>query len=177
MQNAIPFALHLAPSISANQDFPDADLKPKRGPKPKTFSNGLHRHLQVAVAEDMHWFDDYVHGACATVAKAHNGVFRVSPSDVLRVCLIPVISTESVQSIVLNHELTPVSADHARRIAQTARFALGGMALFLEDNPDLYDVLEAEVSFILSYPSLHVIPVSYGTSGSDHEGRGRGEAA
>lgn len=172
MQKAIPFVLHLTPgTLAASQD---SDLKPRRGPKPKAFANVLHRHLQVAVAEDMQWLDDYVHGACATVAKVHNGVFRVSPSDVLRVCLIPIISTESVQSIILNHELMPVSADHARRIAQTARFALGGVALFLEDNPDLYDTLEAEVSFILSFPPSHGLPVPYGTSDSAEDDYNQG---
>ncbi|MCR8721731.1 hypothetical protein NVV30_23920 [Pseudomonas syringae] len=118
MQKTIPFVLHLTPgTLAANQD---SDLKPKRGPKPKAFANVLHQHLQVAVAEDMQWLDDYIHGACATVAKVHNGVFRVSPSDVLRVCLIPIISTEGVQSIILNHELMPVSADHARRIVSAS---------------------------------------------------------
>lgn len=104
MQTAIPFALHLTPgTLAANQQFSDTTPKAKRGPKSKAFVNALHRHLQVAVAEEMQWIDDYVHGACATVAKVHNGVFRVSPSDVIRVCLISIITTDSVQSIILNH--------------------------------------------------------------------------
>lgn len=68
----------------------------------------------------------------------------------------------------------PVSPDHARRIAQTARFALGGIALFLEDNPDLYDTLEAEVSFTLSFPSSRGLPVPLGTSDSSDDDYNQG---
>jgi len=125
--------------------------KSGRGPKPKVFINSLARHIQVADAEAMGWVDDYVYGACCGVGGRSNGKLNASPADVRRVCMLDTISTDSVQAIIRNHEKLPVSKPHARRIAQIARFAIGGMSHYLHRNPAIKKTLDYEVNFGASY--------------------------
>lgn len=125
--------------------------KSGRGPKPKVLINPLARHIQVADTEAMGWVDDYVHGACCTVGGRSNGRLNASPADVRRVCMLDTISTDSVQAIIRNHEKLPVSKPHARRIAQIARFAIGGISHYLHRNPAIKKILDYEVGFAASY--------------------------
>jgi hypothetical protein len=125
----------------------------KRGPKPKVFVNLLAQHIQVAYAENHAWLDDYVFGACSVVGGVSNGKLNVSPSDVRRVCMLERISTEGVQAIIRNHDFKPVSPQQARRLAQVARFALDGMSLYLQRNPETMKFLAFEVDFASSYVS------------------------
>ncbi|MGO4323783.1 hypothetical protein [Pseudomonas sp. KB_12] len=126
-------------------------VRAKRGPKPKVFVNTLAPYVQVAHAEGMQWLDDFVYGACYTSGGTSNGTLNVSPSDVLRVCMLPIISTETVRSIIRNRSFEPVSESQARRIANAAKFAIGGIDLYLSGNSEVMDALRYEVDFIASY--------------------------
>lgn len=126
-------------------------VRAKCGPKPKVFVNTLAPYIQVAHAEGMQWVDDFVYGACYTVGKVSNGKLNVSPSDVLRVCMLPIISTKAVRSVIRTRSFEPVSDRQARRIAEVATFAIGGIDLYLSRNPRIMDALHYEVDFIASY--------------------------
>lgn len=126
-------------------------VRAKRGPKPKVFVNALAPYIQVAHAEGMYWVDDFVYGACYTSGEVSNGTLNVSPSDVLRVCMLPIISTETVRSVIRTRSFEPVSDRQARRIAKVAKFAIGGIDLYLSRHPEVLAALQYEVDFIASY--------------------------
>lgn len=131
-----------------------ADLdaqRSKRGPKPKVTPNRYASHFKVAHAECHSWVDDYVHGACMTVGGVNNGKMNASPSHVLLACMLDQISTEIVKSVIRLKGLRTMSDQQARRICQCARFAIGGMELYLERNPTIRDQLQWEVDFANSY--------------------------
>lgn len=140
-----------APSLMP-EDVIDLDAaRAKRGPKPKIFVNFLALFIQVAHAEGVQWVDDFVYGACYTSGEVSSGTLNVSPSDVLRVCMLPVISTETVRSIIRTRSFEPVSDRQARRIAKVAKFAIGGIDLYLSRSPRILDAIQYEVDFISSY--------------------------
>ncbi|MFP0195972.1 hypothetical protein ACKJSM_12460 [Pseudomonas sp. PHC1] len=126
-------------------------VRARRGPKPKVFVNTLAPYVQVAHSEGMQWLDDFVYGACYTSGGTSNGALNVSPTDVLRVCMLPIISTETVRSVIRVRSFEPVSESQARRIANAAKFAIGGIDLYLSRNPEVMDALRYEVDFIASY--------------------------
>lgn len=126
-------------------------VRAKCGPKPKVFVNTLAPYIQVAHAEGMQWVEDFVYGACYTSGEVSNGTLNVSPSDVLRVCMLPIVSTEAVRSVIRTRSFEPVSDRQARRVAKVATFAIGGMDLYLSRNPRIMDALHYEVDFIASY--------------------------
>lgn len=126
-------------------------VRAKRGPKPKVFQNALAPFIQLAHAENMRWVDDFVYGACYTSGGSSNGTLNVSPSDVLRVCMLPVISTEGVRSVIRNRSFEPISESQARRVANAAKFAIGGIDLYLSRKPEVMEILRYEVDFIASY--------------------------
>lgn len=123
----------------------------KRGPKPKVTPNPHASHFKAAHAERHSWIDDYVHGACVTVGKDSNGKMNVSPYYVLRACMLDEISTEIVKSVIRLEGLRTMSDQQARRVCQCARFAIGGMELYLERNPAVRQQLQFEVDFADSY--------------------------
>jgi hypothetical protein len=123
----------------------------KRGPKPKVFANSLARHVRLTHAEKQSWLDDYIYGACNVVGGVSNGKLNVSPSDVVRACMLDIISTDRIQAAIQNHEFQPVSERQARRIAQVARFALDGIALCLERHPQIKGALDYEIELAASY--------------------------
>nr|WP_319527636.1 hypothetical protein [Pseudomonas laurentiana] len=123
----------------------------KRGPKPKVTSNPHASHFKAAHAERLCWVDDYVYGACMTVGKDSNGKMNVSPSHVLRACMLDEISTEIVKSVIRLEGLRTMSDQQARRVCQCARFAIDGMEFYLESNPTVRQQLQFEVDFADSY--------------------------
>ena len=123
----------------------------KRGPKPKVKPNQIASLLKVAHAEHRGWMDDFVFGACATVGLVSNGKLNVSPSHVLQACLLDEISVEVVKRVIRLEGLRTMSDQQARRICQCARFAIGGMELYLERNPTVRQQLQFEVDFTDSY--------------------------
>ncbi|ROO01771.1 hypothetical protein BK674_07535 [Pseudomonas moraviensis] len=131
-------------------------IRAKRGPKPKVCMNTLAPYIQVAHAEGMQWVDDFVYGACYTIGEVSNGKLNVSPSDVLRVCMLPIVSTEAVRSVIRTRSFEPVSDRQARRIAKVATFAICGIDIYLSRNPRIMDALNYEVDFIASYKDAHV---------------------
>jgi hypothetical protein len=126
-------------------------LRSKRGPKPKALINQYASHFRVARTDGLGWADDYVFGACVTVAGVHKGKLNVSPSHVLRACLLNEISTEIVKRVIRLEGLRTMSDQQARRICQCARFAVGGMEMYLERNPTVRQELQFEVDFANSY--------------------------
>lgn len=123
----------------------------KRGPKPKVKSNRIASLLKVAHAEHRGWIDDFVFGGCATVGLVSNGKLNVSPSHVLRACLLGEISVEVVKRVIRLEGLRTISDQQARRVCQCARLAIGGMELYLERNPTALQQLQYEVDFAESY--------------------------
>jgi hypothetical protein len=131
-----------------------ADLdaqRSKRGPKPKTLINQYANLFRVAQDERLGWVDDYVFGACATAAGVSNGKLNVSPSHVLRACLLDDISVAVVKKVIRLEGLRTMSDRQARTVCQCARFAIGGMELYLERNPAVRQALQFEVDFANSY--------------------------
>lgn len=123
----------------------------KRGPKPKVKSNRIASLLKVAHGEHRGWMDDFVFGGCATVGLVSNGKLNVSPSHVLRACLLDEISVEVVKRVIRLEGLRTISDQQARRICQCVRLAIGGMELYLERNPTVLQQLQYEVDFAESY--------------------------
>ncbi len=68
--------------------------------------------------------------------------------------MLPEVTTENIKASILLENLTPMSDRQARRVCQCARYAISGMSFFLERNPSIKGLLEFEVSFAESYPSL-----------------------
>lgn len=130
------------------------EIKVKRGPKPKTMLNPYAKHFKVAHSEKHTWLDDYVYGSCMTAGGVSNGTMNTSPSHVLNACMLDIISTEIVIATIHLEGLTFMSPQQARRVCQCARHAISGMSFFLERNPSIKGLLEFEVSFADSYPSL-----------------------
>ncbi|OSN12245.1 hypothetical protein BV330_05516 [Pseudomonas syringae pv. actinidiae] len=130
------------------------EIKVKRGPKPKTMLNPYAKHFKVANSENHPWLDDYVYGSCMTAGGVSNGTMSTSPSHVLKACMLPEVTTENIKASILLENLTPMSDRQARRVCQCARYAISGMSFFLERNPSIKGLLEFEVSFAESYPSL-----------------------
>lgn len=131
-----------------------ASIAVKRGPKPKVTLNPYAKHFKVAHTEHHSWLDDYIYGSCMTAGGISNGTMSTSPAHVLRACMLPELSTESIKASILLEDLKPMSDRQARRVCQCARLAIGGMSLFLERNPSIKELLEFEVNFADSYPSL-----------------------
>lgn len=123
----------------------------KRGPKPKVKSNQHARLFRMAHAEHHGWVDDYVFGACYTVAGDSKGTLNVTPSHVLLACLLDEISVEVVKRVIRLQGLRTMSDQQARRICQCARLAIGGMELFLERHPLVLQQLRFEVDFADSF--------------------------
>jgi hypothetical protein len=128
----------------------------KLGRKPNEFINTLATYVQVAHAEEMQWLDDYVYGACYVSGDVSNGTLNVSPSDVLRVCMLPVISTQAVKAVIRTRSFNPISDRQARRIAKVAKFAIGGIDLYLSRNPETMVILQYEIDFITAYRGIDV---------------------
>lgn len=126
-------------------------LRSNRGPKPKVQSNQHASHFKMAHAERHGWVDDYVFGACVTAGLISNGKMNVSPSHVLRACMLDEISTEIVKKVIRLEGLRTMSDQQARRICQCARLAIGGMEFYLERNPILQQQLQFEVDFANFY--------------------------
>lgn len=136
------------------QTIGTTEIKVKRGPKPKTMLNPYAKHFKVANSERNTWLDDYVYGSCMTAGGVSNGTMNTSPSHVLKACMLDIVSTEIVIATIHLEGLTPMSPQQARRVCQCARHAISGMSFFLERNPSIKGLLEFEVSFAESYPSL-----------------------
>lgn len=113
--------------------------------------NPLHRLIALADVHPEHdlydlpaqnWVEDYVMAACYTVAKASKGKLNVSPQHVYAAVKMPDISTAVVRNA------TGLGKSQGSLIAQCARHALDGMMMYLEQNPQVRDVLQAELDCI-----------------------------
>ncbi|MNP72599.1 hypothetical protein D3C76_1691860 [compost metagenome] len=62
-----------------------------------------------------------------------------------------IISTESVGAAFRNFKGEPLGKTQVALIGQCARYALNGMQMHLDRNPNLYDALQTEVDFITAY--------------------------
>lgn len=136
----------------------------RRGPKPKVTPNQIASLLHIAHSEKRGWVDDYVFGACATVAGVSNGKLNVSPSHVLQACLLDEISVEVVKRVIKLDGLITMDERTARRICQCTRFAIRAMDHYLERNPTVRQQLQGEVDFANSYyqaEALAVTPMVY----------------
>lgn len=145
------------------QEPPASDvvaLPVKRVTRPKKVTiNKIAMHVSLADVEErldngqpiQNWVEDYVMGACYTVAKASNGKLNVNPAHVFAAVKMDVISTESVSTAFRNSKSEPLGKTQVALIGQCARYALNGMQMHLERNPDLYDALQTEVDFITAF--------------------------
>lgn len=135
-------------------------LPVKRVTKPKKVTiNKIAKHVMLADAHEesdsgtpqQNWVEDYVMGACYTVAKASKGKLNVSPAHVFTAVKMDIISTESVRAALRNSKGEPLGKTQVALIGQCARFALKGMQMHLDRNPALYEALQTEVNFITAY--------------------------
>ncbi|MFK3942022.1 hypothetical protein ACI2KC_10085 [Pseudomonas monteilii] len=86
---------------------------------------------------NLHWFDDYIMGACYVSMREDHGRLDVSPTDIRRICKLDTISAKGVKSLIWNHEIRFVSQRHAQRLANVAMFAIEGIEIFLDRNPSI----------------------------------------
>ena len=70
------------------------------------------------------FIDDAVWAAIAIVAGVNNGKVNISPKLVKKALMLKTISTEAVKLVEYGYDM---SERQARRLAQTARFALNGI--------------------------------------------------
>jgi hypothetical protein len=145
------------------QELPASDvmaLPVKRVTRPKKVTiNNIAKHVMLADVQEessngspqQNWVEDYVMGACYTVAKASNGKLNVNPAHIFTAVKMEIISTESVGAAFRNSKGEPLGKTQVSLIGQCARFALNGMQMHLDRNPALYDVLQTEVDFITAY--------------------------
>lgn len=135
-------------------------LPAKRVTRPKKVTiNNIAKHVMLADVQEessngflnQNWVEDYVIGACYTVAKASGGKLNVNPAHVFTAVKMDVISTESVRAAFKNSKGEPLGLTQSKLIAQCARFALNGMQMHLARNPTLYEALQTEVDFITAY--------------------------
>lgn len=142
---------------TANNAIP---LPVKRVTRPKKVTiNNIAMHVSLADVEEradngqpiQNWVEDYVMGACYTVAKANNGKLNVSPRHIFAAVKMNVISTETVGAAFRNSKGEPLGKTQVALIGQCTRFALNGMQMYLDRNPDLYEALQTEVDFITAY--------------------------
>ncbi|EKT4540368.1 hypothetical protein QEM15_002538 [Pseudomonas putida] len=96
---------------------------------------------------DHQWFDDYVMGACYVSMNADRGRLDVSPGDIRKLCKLDEISVKSVQSLIWNHQILPVSKRHAQRLVKVAIIALSGIEMYLDRNPAVKAKLESLAEF------------------------------
>lgn len=105
--------------------------------KPKITENSLYEYIRFQTSSRVSgippWMDDIIMGACYTSVGDNKGKLNVSPSLVRTAVFLPQISTVMCQNI---YSLEPISERTARRVAQAARFALGGIEHYLETNKD-----------------------------------------
>ena len=126
--------------------------------KPKVTENPLYEYIRFQtscrVSGIPPWMDDIIMGACYTAVGDNNGKLNVSPSLVRAAVFLPQISTLMCQNI---YSLDPISERTARRVAQAARFALGGIEHYLEmkKNEEEQKVMKAnwlmEKAFVAAY--------------------------
>lgn len=145
------------------QELPTSDvvaLPVKRVTRPKKVTiNNIAKHVMLADVQEesdsgtpqQSWVEDYVMGACYTVAGANKGKLNVNPAHVFTAVKMDVISTESVRAAFRNSKGEPLGKTQVALIGQCARFALTGMQMHLDRNPALYDALQTEVDFITAY--------------------------
>lgn len=145
--------------LSAANDSPRMPPEPqkqittmKRVTRPfKVMLNPIHRLIALADVHPEHdlydlpaqnWVEDYVMAACYTVAGANKGKLNVSPTHVYAAVKMPDISTAAVR------DATGLGKSQGSLVAQCARHALDGMMMYLEHNPQVRDVLQAELDCI-----------------------------
>ncbi|MGV8888833.1 MAG: hypothetical protein ACOH2P_12535 [Pseudomonas sp.] len=157
-------ALRLLIAANDPQDAPqkvESNVVPlKRVTRPLTvMANPIHHLIVLADVHPEHdlydlppqsWVEDYVMGACYTVAKASKGKLNVSPTHVYAAVKMPDISTAAVRN------LTGLGKSQVALIAQCARLALAGMMLHLERNPQVRETLQAEVECIDACTSAYM---------------------
>lgn len=107
------------------------------GRKAKVTENPLYEYIRFLTSSRVSgipsWMDDIIMGACYTAVGDNKGKLNVSPSLVRAAVFLPQISTTMCQNI---YSLDPISERTARRVAQAARFALGGIEHYLEMRKD-----------------------------------------
>ena len=152
IQDALRLLTAANDSPSISQELPSNVEPIKRATRPpKVMSNPIHRLITLADTPPEHdlydlppqsWVEDYVMGACYTVAKASKGKLNVSPDHVYATVKMPYISTAAVRS------LTGLGKSQVALIAQCARLALDGMMMYLEHNPLVCNALKTEIDCI-----------------------------
>jgi hypothetical protein len=92
---------------------------------------------------DPQWFDDYIMGACYVSMIADRGRLDMSPTDIRKICKLDEVSVKGVQSLIWNHEISPVSRRQAQRLVKVAIIALSGIEMYLDQNPAIKAKLTA----------------------------------
>lgn len=125
------------------------------GPKPQEIHNPLAGALSILRFEQRvtAWLDDITFGAIHMGPGVINGTQSVALSDVQRLLRLPVISTASAASCLLNHHLQPMCIRQVERVVQAARIALRGVALYLERHPSILESIDMSIDFSLLWKS------------------------
>lgn len=119
--------------------LPVSNAKSNAGSKQRAVQNPFYILFELATFENVKlpWLSNYVHGAIHVGPGIINGRYSVSASDIIRLLHLPVISRDTAMKVLVNHEGDTMSKTQVDRVVQAVRVALGGIALYLERNPDV----------------------------------------
>ncbi|MCX2889833.1 helix-turn-helix domain containing protein [Pseudomonas sp. DCB_BI] len=136
-----------------------AEKKSNAGAKQRVVKNPFYALLDIAKFEKVKlpFVDGYIHGAIHIGPGIINGRYSVAASDVRQVLHQPLISRDVAVGFLRNHESGVMSKTQADRVVLAARIALGGIALYLERNPDVLATFDLTVDFDLFWKELKEI--------------------
>lgn len=121
----------------------------KLGRRPQVIDNPFSAALCIIKHEQRNasWLDDVALGAVHTGPGVINGKHSVALADVKRLLLMPELSVATAAHCLFNHDRQPMSTRQLQRVVEAARVALGGIALYLERNPEILRAIDTTVDF------------------------------
>lgn len=111
--------------------------KNRRGRPAQRTENPIATHMILIALDQPAWLDDIIHGSIASSVGTTKGQLNVRSSEVTAALYLKAISVEAVKR--------PDMPDRsARSIAQAARHAARGIDHYLNNQPQLLEVLKLE---------------------------------
>lgn len=120
-------------------EVPSAKNPKGAGRKPTVYINPVSHLIVYMIERKFEWFDNIVWGSCITSGGESGGKMNVRAGNVLSALYLKEISAKSCQ-------FQGDSPRKGRLVAQAARNAAHGIAMYLVGQPALLDELEAQAA-------------------------------
>lgn len=135
--------------LTPPQPIDRAQQSTRLGRRPQSIDNPFGAALCIIRHEQRNasWLDDIALGAVHTGPGVINGKYSVALADVKKLLLMPELSVATAADCLLNHDRQPMSTRQLQRVVKAARVALGGIALYLERNPEILRAIDTTVDF------------------------------